>query len=196
MAIVAFEPPKAYEPKDVDTLLSLKHSILEPKLDGVRGIIHCTPTGVFILSRRVNKDGEYSQFQDNVPHIRDHPTLVALGKAGYTVLDSEILAPVDDDTLGITMGIIGSKPEKAISPTRKNRKSLCFALFDVVHYKGKDLTKTTWTERYKILETVPVDDYLKRVAHKISTDIVQRTSNSSRLHKGRIRRCCTKESRR
>ena len=173
MALKAFEPPKAYEPKDVDTLLSLKHSILEPKLDGVRGIIHCTPTGVFILSRRVNKDGEYSQFQDNVPHLRDHPTLVTLGKAGYTVIDSEILAPVDDDTLGKTMSIIGAKPEKAIA-TQAEIGNAYASIFDVVHYKGKDLTKETWSERYKVLQTIPVSEYLKRVAHQTSTDIDKR----------------------
>ena len=162
MTIQQFEPPKAYEPKDVDTLLSIKHSIIEPKLDGVRGIIHCTPTGVFILSRRVNKDGAYSQFQDNVPHLRDHPTLVALGKAGYTILDSEILAPVDDDTLGNTMSIIGAKPEKAIATQEKIGKAY-IVLFDVIEYIGKDLRKTAWRTRRLYLNAIELDEKNKYI---------------------------------
>ena len=176
MTLKQFEPPKAYEPKDKDTLLSTQHSIIEPKLDGVRGIIHCTPTGVYILSRRVNKDGVYTQFQDNVPHLRDHPTLVTLGKAGYTILDSEILAPVDSDTLGNTMSIIGAKPEKAIE-TQKKIGNAYIVLFDVIEFKGKDLRKFTWRARRLHLNTIELDEknnYIRRIPYVENNFIEQR----------------------
>ncbi len=176
MTLKQFEPPRAYEPKDKDTILSTQHSIIEPKLDGVRGIIHCTPDGVFILSRRVNKDGAYTQFQDNVPHLRDHATLVTLGKAGYTILDSELLAPVDDDTLGNTMSIIGAKPEKAIE-TQKKIGNAYIVLFDVIEFKGKDIRKYAWRARRLYLNEIELDEknkYIRRIPYVENTIIEQR----------------------
>lgn len=166
MPLETFEPPKAYEPKNKNTLTSERHNIVEPKLDGIRGIVHCTLDGVFLLSRNKNKDGQYSQFQDNVPHLRDHKYLITLGSKGYTILDCEILAPVNNDTLGNTMSIVGSLPEKAIQVQQKLGKAY-ITLFDIPRFKGQDLTKKSWTERRKILDTLKTDDYIKHIPFTI-----------------------------
>ena len=164
--IQSFEPPKAYEPKNVDTLLSERHTILEPKLDGVRGIIHCHPKdGIIILSRNKNKAGEYSQFQDNVPHIRENKILKDLSKEGYTILDCEVLAPVDDDTLGNTMSIIGALPAKAIE-VQLNIGLAYVTLFDVVRFKDTDVSEKPWRKRRKLLETIPTtSEFIKRILY-------------------------------
>ena len=169
MTIKTFEPPKAYDKKNKDVILSTKHTIVEPKLDGVRALIHCTPTGVFIFSRRKNKDGEYNQFQDNIPHIRDHPWLISLGKAGYTVLDSELLAPTDDNTLGNTMTIVGSLPPRALQMQEEIGKAYVM-LFDVISHKGTSYEKSTWRARRKILETIPTDTYIRCIPYTEVTD--------------------------
>lgn len=127
--LIESEPPKAH-----DTYRGLKgealldahipHVWMEPKLDGVRAIVHCTPDGVFITTRRRSADGSFKQIQDNVPHLRDNPALLTIGQQGYTILDGELLmepiysndlASVERDTLSMTMGVVGALPEKAIA---------------------------------------------------------------------------------
>ena len=179
--IESFEPPKAYEPKNVDTLLSERHTILEPKLDGVRGIIHCHPEdGIIILSRNKNKDGAYSQFQDNIPHIRDHQTLKDLSKAGYTILDCEVLAPVDDDTLGNTMSIIGALPAKAIEVQEKIGLAYV-TLFDVVTYKGVKVDGCTWRFRRKLLDEIVLDAYIQRIHYYEKTTVADKRKLAKEL---------------
>ena len=126
--LIVFEPAKAYDRvgsyKGDDVINSPRHVIIEPKLDGVRAIVHCTPEGVFITTRRKNKAGQYSQFQDNVPHLRDHLLLTQLGQEGYTIFDAEVIAPVDDDTLATTMGIVGAHPERGNPEAERSRPRL------------------------------------------------------------------------
>ena len=159
-----FEPAKAYDRvgkyKENEIFNSPNHTTLQPKLDGVRCIIHCTPEGIFLTTRRKNKQGEYSQFQDNVPHIRDHVLLNKIGKVGYTIFDGEIIAPVDDDTLAITMGIVGSLPEKAIAHQEEYGYAY-LSLFDVVHWNNKDVSNLTQKDRYDLLKKIPQDDIIK-----------------------------------
>ena len=179
--IQSFEPPKAYEPKNADTILSERHTILEPKLDGVRGIIHCHPKdGIIVLSRNKNKAGEYSQFQNNIPHIRDHQTLKALSKEGYTILDCEVLAPVDDDTLGNTMSIIGALPAKAIEVQQKIGLAY-LTLFDVVRFKGTDVSEEPWRKRRKLLETIPTDEFLKHIPYYTRSSVDSRRKLAKEL---------------
>ena len=178
--LTPFNPPKAYEPKNTDTLKSTRHTVVEAKLDGVRGLIHCTPSGVHIFSRNKNKDGNYSQFQDNLPHIRDNPKLIALGKVGYTILDCEIIAPVDDDTLGNTMSIIGALPEKAISVQDKIGKAYLM-LFDIVRYKGNDITNLPWSTRRETLKLVGIGDYINIIDSTISASEADRRAMTKAL---------------
>lgn len=164
--IDTFEPPKAYEPKNVDTTLSDKHSVVEPKLDGVRGIVHCHKDGVIITTRRKNKAGEYTQLQDNFPHLRDHATLKALAKDGYTILDCEILAPTDTDSLGKIMSLVGSKAPRAVSLQEQFGKAY-ITLFDVSKFRGNSTIDKPWTKRRQILEKIKLDQYIKIIPYVV-----------------------------
>ena len=150
--LIQFKIPKAYAEveglRGNDVIKSSRHTWVEPKLDGARALVHCTPDGVFITSRRRNKEGEYNQFQDNVPHLRDHPTLVALGKDGYTILDGEIIM---GDTLGSTMGVVGGSPEHAIKIQEEYGQATLY-LFDISRKAGQDISYLTLMSRRNILE--------------------------------------------
>lgn len=121
--------------KGVSLLKRLDHSWVEPKLDGVRAIVHCTPNRVFITTRRRDREGAYSQIQDNVPHLRDDPFLVGIGKTGYRIFDSELMVPdMDESALTRTMGIVGSLPERAVRLQESGK--LVLHVFDMIPKRG------------------------------------------------------------
>ncbi|KKK65394.1 hypothetical protein LCGC14_2974570, partial [marine sediment metagenome] len=131
---------------------SVAHTWVEPKLDGARALVHCTPEGVFITSRRRNKAGAYNQFQDNVPHLRDHPKLVALGRDGYTILDGElVMTEGKGGALGSTMSVVGSKPARAIEAQEEHGKAVLY-LFDVCWFEGQDVSGMSLENRRCLLE--------------------------------------------
>ena len=174
-----FEPPRAYSTYKGLTgnllFTSFEHQILEPKLDGVRCIVHITPDIVYLTTRRKNKQGEYTQFQDNVPHLRDHKKLLAIGKKGYSILDSEIIMPVSDDTLALTMGVVGSLPERAISHQKEHGKAY-LSVFDVVQWKGDDIANLLeFDERRLMLKKIlPTGRYIQLTPSGYIEDIEKR----------------------
>ena len=127
------------------------HTIIEEKLDGVRALVHCTPEGVIITSRT------HKEFQDNVPHLRDNEFLNRMGRAGYTILDGEITAPTDDDTLANTMTIMGSKPARAIERQSEIGNAV-LTVFDILQWGGVPVHGRMWQERRSLLERIPTDD--------------------------------------
>jgi ATP-dependent DNA ligase len=152
--LIEIKPAKAYDThqglKGVELLSSSEHTWLEPKLDGARAIVHCTEDGVFITSRRRDRTGKYNQFQDNIPHIRDHAGLNAIGKIGYTILDAEIIMPVDTDILATTMGVVGSHPAKAIALQEKKGLAVLH-VFDCPRVWGTDMISDSLHQRREAL---------------------------------------------
>ena len=188
-ALKQFDPPKAVDKLvyrvegqpnqslDRNTIhLANRHTYLEPKLDGVRAFIHITPDGVFITTRRKDKFGIYGMMGDNFPQITQDPTLIEYGqKEGYTVIDSEVMMPVDTNTLKETMSIVGASPGKAVA-RQKTRGWAVFHAFDM-HYNGSrkdgddgDLSKCDLGTRTTNLRNRIFgwgNPYLKQVPHKI-----------------------------
>ncbi len=182
VTLTEYEPPKAHDEykglSGFDVINSTAHTLIEPKLDGARAIVHCTPYGVFVTSRRRNKEGNYNQFQDNIPHIKEHKGLLALGKWGETILDGEIIMPGDGDSLGKTMSIVGSLPEKAIE-LQKSTVSAQLHLFDISMYRGEYVSDLTLQKRKELLEEIrniyfDNDINIKLVPVKITKTIEER----------------------
>ena len=152
--LIQFDVPKAYSEikglRGNDVIKSSRHTWVEPKLDGARALVHCTPEGVFITSLMRNKEGEYNQFQDNVPHLRDHPTLVDWGKDGYTIFDGEIIM---GGTLGSTMGVVGGKPEHAVKIQEEHGPATLY-LFDVSRFQNEDTSGMSLSNRRCLLEAI------------------------------------------
>ena len=180
--LTEYEPPKAHDEykglSGLDVINSTVHTLIEPKLDGARAIVHCTPFGIFVTSRRRNKEGNYNQFQDNIPHIRDHYGLLLLGKLGETILDGEIIMPGDSDSLGKTMSVVGSLPEKAIE-LQKSTVLAHLHLFDISMYKGEYISDLILQDRKELLEEIKNiyfdnDINIKLVPSKVTQTIEER----------------------
>ena len=155
MELTRFEPMR---PMDLDAdahdewrnYFIGSHTRVEPKLDGVRTLIHCTPEGVFATTRGKAADGSYNQFQDNIPHIRDHQFLQNLGvERGYTVLDGELIVPAKH-SLQATMSVVGSHPPAAIA-AQEERGYAEFWAFDMPFYAGDDIrTEPLWLRKQQL----------------------------------------------
>ena len=175
-----FEPPKAVDKlvyrvegqpnQSLDRTnihLADSHQWMEKKLDGVRALIHCTPDGVFITSRRKDKFGLYGMMGDNFPQITQDPQLIALGEQGYTIFDSEVMMPVDTETLKETMSIVGASSGKAIARQR-TRGWAVFHIFDMSWIRGEDLTENPLWSRSDHLHTTLYhidNEYMVQVQH-------------------------------
>lgn len=129
------------ETHKLGTLLSDPSYVLEPKIDGMRGMIHRDKDGVRILSR-TGKD-----YAGHLPHIVKHVEQFPVG----TVFDGEIYFPHADSPFYIradgsspavqvpvsdfnmTMRMMGSLPSRAIT-LQQTHGQLHFVAFDYLNY--------------------------------------------------------------
>jgi ATP-dependent DNA ligase len=112
---------------------------IEPKVDGVRGLIVYEPSGV--LTAR-NRQGQQRQWLHDQPLARE---LRRLGRRlpilhDGTVLEGELVA---ERFAGTMAALHGSK---------RHGDALRFVVFDVPYLAGVDLRGWTWTERRERLE--------------------------------------------
>ncbi len=145
-----FKPAKAYDRNALpgymgnDPLLVPTASWLEIKRDGARCLVHFTTDGVRCTGRRKNRQGDYSEFTDNVPHIRDMSfSLPLVG----VVMDCELVLEATGDStgsLGATMSVVGSKPANALRVQEQFGKAQLYA-FDLVFDPDdcRDLSQAT-----------------------------------------------------
>lgn len=144
MTLIQFDPPKAHPNK-----VTGSHRWAEPKLDGVRVLVHLHPTeGVVITTRRKNKDGQYTQLQDKLPHLRDSSSFVLSAGAHYTILDGELVLP--KGKAKDVMSIVGAHPATAIAFQRA-RGEAQLALFDCPRYQDVDMSGAPLRERKEAL---------------------------------------------
>jgi len=139
-----FQPAKAaakVPPKlGGDPYRLASHELLEPKLDGVRIFMHIGEAGTKnrLTTRRKNKEGLYNEVTDQLPHLRDlsMPAFYA-----GSVLDGEILMPTKGPSagsLGSTMSVIGSSPEKALE-YQKRWGFVQYQVFDMPFSREQDI---------------------------------------------------------
>jgi len=124
--------------------------VAELKLDGTRLKMHITSEGNRFDTRRISeKSGVFMERTNNFPHLRD----LDLPEFEGTVLDGEGIANVKTDTMGATQSIVGSSPEKAWD--RQDELGLIqYWVFDIIKFKGDNLTTTPYEFRHRILEQV------------------------------------------
>lgn len=151
--LIQFTPAKPVttpaEPDD--GTFDTTRTYMEPKLDGVRALAHCTPDGVYLTTRTWN------QFQDNVPHLRDHPILNGIGQAGYTILDGELVVPTEGHTLLATMSVVGSNPDTAIRVQQKGQRAQLW-VFDMPWLAGEDTRQVPLFLRKRYLQQLFTND--------------------------------------
>ena len=173
MTLIQFDPPKAHGNK-----ITQDHYWVEPKLDGIRAIVHIHPEhGIVITTRRKNLQGEYSQLQDKLPHLRDNKGLEMFALGGYTILDAELVLP--GKKAADMMSIVGADPALAINYQKTNGAAK-LALFDCVRDRDADLTNFALSDRKEILEHIVANFEIPGllVKHTLLTgDLVQGRSD-------------------
>jgi ATP-dependent DNA ligase len=133
--------------------------IVQPKMDGVRALLHVEAGGVRITSRTISEvTYRLSEFQDNLSHLT-----TGLSKLTGTILDGELVCPVSRlDTgstiamtsLQATMAVLAASPDKARRIQESQDAQVRFHVFDVLRYCGQDVTQLPLIERQDILENV------------------------------------------
>lgn len=131
--------------------------IVQPKLDGVRALLHVEDNQVRITSRTVSEvNYRLSEFQENLAHLT-----VGWSALAGTILDGELVCPVSildtgsttaETSLQATTAILATSPENALRIQGSQAAHIRFHVFDVLRYCGQDVTLLPLIERQDILE--------------------------------------------
>lgn len=128
-----------------------KHTRCEPKIDGVRVLLHFLPDGrVEATSRRRDQSGFYSRLTENLPQLQ-----ITNPFTDYTILDGELVMPQlvgsSTGTLGSIMSIVGSLPDRAIALQEKHGFAKLI-VFDCLVMLGRDVRSNSLTERQDLVK--------------------------------------------
>lgn len=156
---------------------------IQEKKDGVRALLHIGKDGIRITGRTVSEvTFRLSEFQNNLPHLAD-----GVEDLAGTILDGELVSPADVVDTGDTItanalqaatAILAANPDKAKSIQNEHAAELEFHVFDILRYKGQDVTGQPLSERLTILaealsqatnkfiEMVPTDMTDKTIVHE------------------------------
>lgn len=159
-ALTEFDPAKAYDKGDLpaklgdDPIKVASASWYEPKRDGARAILHFTQNGIRFTGRRRNASGEFSEWADNVPHLRDiafPDSMIGM------VLDAEIVVELvpgskATGTLGATMSVVGASSATAIETQQKFGRAHVYVFDAIFGRGGVDLRKLPLTQRRETVE--------------------------------------------
>jgi ATP-dependent DNA ligase len=130
--------------------------VVQPKLDGVRAMLHVGDDRVRITSRCVSEvTYRLGEFQDNLPHL----TVGLSGLAG-TFLDGELVFPGSALDTGRTLArhplqaataILSTSPDQARRMQEPPGNRLRFHAFDVLKYRGIEVADRPLRERLETL---------------------------------------------
>lgn len=125
-----------------DKIWDNPRTVVERKLDGHRFKMHLFEDGNRFDSRRASVNGGlYVEKTDNAPHLRD---LLVPELAG-TVLDGELVAGIDSNTVAHALGSHATPEEKA---------AIGYVAFDILFYKGDDVRQRTDAVRRELLRLI------------------------------------------
>jgi ATP-dependent DNA ligase len=130
--------------------------IVQPKLDGVRAIMHIESSGIRITSRCVSEvNYRLGEFQDNLPHL-----ITGMSGLEGTKLDGELVftSPTLDTgktlaqhPLQAAMAILSTSPDQATRMQDRPETRLRFHAFDILKFRGQDLTQQSLLNRLERL---------------------------------------------
>ncbi len=133
--------------------------IVQPKMDGVRALLHVENGHVRITSRTVSEvTYRLSEFQDNLPQLAG-----SLSSLNGTILDGELVCPVSRlDTgstvtatsLQATMAILAASPKKARQFQEGQQAHIRFHVFDILRSCGQNVTPQPLIHRQDVLAKV------------------------------------------
>lgn len=140
--------------------------VAEPKLDGARFLMHCgSEENRFTSRHKSTESDKFVERTDNFPHLRN----VVIPDFNGTVLDGEIILN-DESKVCDVMSVVGSTPNHAIK-YQMIHNWVSYVIFDVLKYKGEDVTKLLYHERRKILEDY-ISEYSKLCIYMVIIPMV------------------------
>jgi DNA ligase-1 len=136
-------------------LLNDDHYVAQEKLDGMRAIVHITPTGLRLFSRSAGVGDPTKPLEKTsaLPHLA---ALTFPGMVG-TVLDCEILANGLDSAQ-----LSGTIHKNEVS---QDNRLVKLYVFDILRFNEKDLTQKTLHERLGYLLTAKTRIYSKHIIY-------------------------------
>jgi ATP-dependent DNA ligase len=130
---------------------------VQPKIDGCRALFHIRTEEIRVTSRAISEvTFRLTEHQDNVPHLAR-----GLESIAGTILDGELVCPVakiDTDStvtesaLQATVAILATTPENAGTIQARHNAHLEFHAYDILQFKGQDVTKQPLSKRLEILK--------------------------------------------
>ncbi len=130
--------------------------VVQPKRDGVRALLHVEGNRVRITSRCVSEvTYRLGEFQDNLPHLT-----TGLSALDGTILDGELVFPGSSLDTGRTVArhplqaataILSTSPEQALRLQARPEHCLRFHAFDILKYRGTDVTMLPLCDRLDLL---------------------------------------------
>jgi len=136
--------------------------VVQPKLDGVRALLHVEGGAVRITGRQFSEvTYRLAEFQDKLPHLT-----AGLDAIDDTVLDGELVCPVEAVNTGATIAgtalqavtaILATRPENARRIQEEQDARLRFHVFDVLRHFGEDITSCTLRTRIEVLKNIVAD---------------------------------------
>jgi bifunctional non-homologous end joining protein LigD len=153
----------SWQDLDEDQAEAIEHDhhawVVQPKLDGVRALVHIEDGRVRITSRTVSEvTYRLSEFQDNLPHLS-----VDLSGLSGCILDGELVCPVSNlhtgstvtgSSLQATMAVLAAAPNKARQFQEGQNAHVRFHVFDILRFCGRDVTPLPLIERQEVLTSV------------------------------------------
>lgn len=130
---------------------------IQPKMDGVRVLVHAGRDGVRITGRNASEvTYRLTEHQENLRHL-----VAALAPAEGCILDGELVCPVSQVNTGSTItnnalqaavAILATTPENAEKIQVQGAAFLELHLFDVLRFKGTDVIHRPLHERLSIVD--------------------------------------------
>ena len=160
--------------------------IVQPKLDGVRALLHVENGRVRITSRTVSEvTYRLSEFQDNLPHLG-----ASLAPLEGITLDGELVCPVSGLNTGNTIAatplqattaILSTSPENARQIQDRQNAHVLFHVFDVLRLGGVNVTSACLVDRQEFLAMV-----MRALTNPFLEALPSYSLNKSEIHRRMI----------
>jgi ATP-dependent DNA ligase len=126
----------------LDQLLDSPEYAAQEKLDGMRAVVHITPTGLRLFSRNAGVGNPFRPLEktSSLPHL----ACVQFPKLVETVLDCEILAP----------GKASAEIAGMVNSSNGSNDSVHIYAFDILRYNGQGWTSQTQERRLATLKHI------------------------------------------
>ena len=156
-----------------DAMRSQRHSIIEPKLDGVRLFVVTSSQGVVLLTKHM-REGHNMEVTNKFPQIANLSVLRTIGEqVGLTILDGELVAQGSQDTFTPIVSMINASDKYADHLASTLLIQPTFHAFDVLRWNTSRIDYS-WRVRRSLLENITTNNLLRLVPYREELSVAGR----------------------